>query len=145
MSNDNINNTNEISYKIDNEEQTVSLKSTEKNPIQKDDIEAKNIEIKNNGEEVQVETILKNNTNEKIEGFFIQIDLQNEAGETITTISEESKEVIEKNSEITLNNLVTGINNAMEIKKAEIVQIQKKTTRAEMEETFDEIEDVFEE
>ena len=138
------NNTSNEVNSIDNSDvisQTVNIQSTHENPIEKDGLEAKNIEIVQNSSDLQVNTTLKNNSNEKIEGFFITINLLDENGNIITTLSENCEKTLEANEEYTISNSVVGIENKPSFTKAEITALEKGIFAKNIENAFDEMEE----
>ena len=119
---------------------TTNIQSSEDNPIEMNDIEATNIEIINNYGELQVLTTLKNNSNETINGFFIELALLDENDNTITSIAQNTEETIEPNNELTITNNVTGIDNNVSITNAKIISIEKNTIQDSIENSFNEVE-----
>lgn len=119
---------------------TVNIQSTTENPIEMDDVEASNIKIINNYGELQVSTTLKNNSNETLSGFFIELSLLDENGNTVTNISLNSDESIEPNQELTISNNVAGLEPELNISSAKILSIEKNTIQENIENAFDEME-----
>ncbi len=120
---------------------TTTLKSTPDNPIEKYGIESTNIEIVNNLCELQIVTTLKNNSNELLDGFFIEIVLLDESGNTITTISENSEQKIEAHGEYSLTNYVAGLTIESNVSNAKIVSLRKNTLKNTMDDAFNSIEE----
>ena len=118
----------------------VNIQSTMENPIQMNDIEATNIEVTYNSGELQVSTTLKNNSTETLNGFFIEIALLDENGNTATTIAQNSEETIEPSQEFTIINNVVGFNDQSNIVNAKIVSLEKNTIQNTIENSFEEIE-----
>lgn len=116
-----------------------TIDSTIENPIQKDNIEATHIEIINNGGELQVFTTLKNNSNEPINGLFIEIDLLDETGNTLSKISQNTEIFIDANKEITLENNIVGIEGETNITNAKIVFLEKNTIQNSIENSITQI------
>lgn len=118
----------------------IPLKKSSNNSIKKDDIEVTNIEIINNTNDLQVKTTLKNHTSDKVEGFFIEIDLLDKSGNVVTSIAENSQETIEVNGELTLTNYVVEFADASKVVNAQIVSIEKDNSKT-IEDSFDTIEE----
>lgn len=148
--NNNENNDNEISDEIveniqsNNYEgmpQVITIKSTKENPIEKDNVEVTNIEIIENFGELQVTTTVKNNTNEILNGFFIEIYFLDKDGNEVTSISEDSEEKVEPNEEFSFYNSVTEIPNGKDIINARIGSLEKSSTKNYIENVFDEMDE----
>lgn len=148
--NDNINynelnsSSDELNQKMeeDNYIQTFNIKSTPDNPIKIDDIEATNIEITDDSGKLQIVTTLKNNSNEDCEGFFISIALLDENGNTLTTISKNSSEIIPANGELTLTNSVVGIEKKANFLNAKIETFEKSAIKNNLENVFNTMNDM---
>ena len=123
----------------------MTLKSTSKNPITKNEIEATNIEIKNNFGELQVITTLKNNSSEEINGFFIQIDFLDHNKNIITSISDNSTSKISPNGELTIENTISGLETGSNIVSAQISYFEKSNIQDNIEGTITELEESVEE
>lgn len=121
--------------------QTITLKSTSDNPIQKDNIEASNIEIINTLGDLKIITTLKNNSNEAVEGFFIVIDLLDENGEVVTTIAKNSNDKIEANGEFVLTNYASQPTDKKSIKSAKITSLEKNSMRTTIENSFEQMKE----
>ena len=111
----------------------------------KDDIEATKIILINNFGELELETTLKNNSNEEINGFFIQIDFLDENGNTLTSISNNSQDVIDAKGELIMRNTISGLESDINIKSAKISYFEKNTVQENIENSMTEIEDSVEE
>ena len=120
---------------------TVNIKSTDANPIEMDGIESTNIDIIDNFGELEVTVTLKNNTSETLNGFFIEMDLLDANGNTVSTIAQNSQEKIEPNQELTIMNNVTGLEGEINITNAKIVSIEKNTIQENIENSFNEMEE----
>ena len=145
-SKNNISNHENENSEMENLEDTIkvtNIESTSDNPIKKDGIEATKLIVTANSNEVQVETTLKNNTNELLEGFFIKIALLDKDGNIITTIAKNSTDNIEANDEITIMNNVTECDDAQKIVRAEIKTLEKKAPTKAIESTFNEVEEML--
>ena len=116
---------------------TMIIKSTKEKPIEKDGIEISNMQIVIKTNELNVETTLKNNTNEDLNGFFIHIDLLDENNKRITSITEGSDEILKAHGEIKLYNNVSGLKKNSEIKDIKIVELEKTSIANNMKENFD--------
>lgn len=107
------------------EENKITIKSTKKNKIEKDGIEAEQIGIEILGEQLKIETIVKNNTSETIKGFQIVIDLLDEDGNTLTTISSNETDNLEPKKSVKIDNYADLLENQDKIRSAKIVSIDK--------------------
>ena len=139
------NNTTSIQDEYNPNLPVTTLTSTSENPIKKDDIEATKIILINNFGELELETTLKNNSNEEINGFFIQIDFLDENGNTLTSISNNSQDVIDAKGELIMRNTISGLESDINIKSAKISYFEKNTVQENIENSMTEIEDSVEE
>lgn len=121
--------------------QVITIKSTKENPIEKDNVEVTNIEITDNFGDLQVTTTLKNNSNEFLNGFFIEIDLLDKDGKVVTSISQDSEQKVEANTEFTFTTGVVQLPNAIDIVNARIKTIEKSSTKNLIDESLNEIEE----
>lgn len=119
---------------------TFTIESTKDSPIEKDGIEASSLQIKNNSGDVEIITTLRNNTDENIHGFFIEISLLDKNNNIVTTISENSEETIKANSSYALTNYVSNLNNAGDITSARIETLEKNNIKNMLENNFKGIE-----
>ena len=103
-------------------------------------VEATTIKISNNAGDVKVDTILKNNSDEDIHGFFIEINLLDKDNNIITTLSENSEKTIKAHSEHALTNYITALDNAENITNAQIVTMEKNSIKNMLENRFQDIE-----
>lgn len=104
---------------------TYSLKNIGNHTIEKDEIEVTDMQIHKNESQVEVITKINNNSSEKINGFFIVIELLNSKGDLITSIAKKINEFILPNNSITITNYITGIDNLQHIESAKIKKIEK--------------------
>ena len=132
---------NKYSNNYDGIPQTIIIKSTKENPIEKDNVEVTNIEVIESLGELQVTTTLKNNTNETLNGFFIEIYFLDKDGNEITSISEDSEKKVEPNEEFSFYNTVAEIPNGKDIINARIGSLEKSSTRNYIENAFDEMDE----
>lgn len=116
-----------------------SIQSDESNPIEKDGIEAKSINLTSIGDQLEVKTVVQNNTSELLDGFYIEIDLLSDKGNTLTTITDNSTEKVEAGKSIEVTNYVSGFEFADKIKGAKIVSLEKSSMGAALDETFDDM------
>lgn len=121
------------------EDMTINIKSSNKNPIKLDEIEATNIEILCVANTLQVFTTLRNNSNEKINEFFIEMELLDEKGDRVTILAGKVEE-IEAKSEIVVNNNVAELSNGRKICNAKILSIEKQSVKDTLESSFEELE-----
>lgn len=122
------------------EDMTINIKSSKEHPIKLDEIEATNIEIKCVSNTLQVFTTLKNNSNEKLDDFYIEMELLDEKENKVTTLYGKV-DGIEAQSEIVVNNNVTELSNGREICKAKIVSIEKNSVKDILDSSFEELEE----
>lgn len=120
---------------------TTTFKSTSDNPIEMNGIEATTIKILNNLGELQILTTLKNNSNETLNGFFIEMALLDETGNTITTITENSEQKIEAHDEFSVTNYVAGLTTESNISNVKIVSLEKNTLKDTIEDNFNDMEE----
>ncbi len=152
--NNNENNNEDIDMELSNESvdniqsnnyegtpQVITIKSTKENPIEKDNVEVTNIEITDNFGDLQVTTTLKNNSNEFLNGFFIEIDLLDKDGKVVTSISQDSEQKVEANTEFTFTTQVVQLPNAVDIVNARVKSIEKSSTKNLIDESLNEIEE----
>ena len=104
---------------------TYTITSTENARIEKDEIEAEQIQIFKNDSQVEVITKLKNNSNKTINGYSIDIYVLNKEGKAVTSIVRTSKEKIKANDSIEFTSFITGIDNMETIESAKINSINK--------------------
>lgn len=120
---------NVISDQVNNEEiedkNTFVIKSTKEMPIVKDGLEATKIKVRKVFNDYEITATIKNNTKEKVNGFYIEIFLLDSKGETVTYISENSDSIIEPNKNYILNSSITGLDKEIEISGAKIGTLEK--------------------
>lgn len=117
----------------------VSIKSTESNPIEKNGVEAESIDIEVEGSQLKVTTTIKNNTEEALNGFFIQINLLDNNDNLITTISKSSEEIVEVGATYKAENYVMDLEAKGQISKAQIVEVEKSTIGEALDKTFNDM------
>ncbi len=118
------------------DEYNINIKSTKKNKIEKDGVEVEEIKLQILGDQLQVITFLKNNSSEKLDGYFIELELLDESGKELTTIVKNSNDVIEAGATIELKNYVMGVENPEEIRGAKIKTLEKSSAQKSLEQTF---------
>ena len=118
-------------------EKEYSIESTWINKIEKDGIEVSNMNLHAMGDQLQVTSTLKNNTSEKINGYYIEIDLLDKSGNQMTTIADNSTQEIEAGQSIEIQNSVIGIENADKVANAKIVRLEKNNIGDTMEKNFE--------
>ena len=121
------------------EPETFNIKSTEENPIEKDGIEAESIDFNVIGNDLEVTTTLKNNTKDDLNGYLIEIEFLNDKGETVTTIVDNSPDVIKPKETKTITNYIMELQNPKQITSAKIISLEKSSIGESLEETFDEM------
>ena len=114
-----------------------TIESTSENKIEKDGIEAQSIYIKSYTNELEIKTTLKNNSSEKVEGYMIEIELLDDEGNTMTTISDNSQEVLEAGETKEMLNYVVGLENQDQIRNAKIISLEKNNIEETMEKSFE--------
>ena len=134
------NTTNQTSESTPSSTPTFTIESTKDNPIEMNGIEASSLQIKNNNGDVEIITTLRNNTQENINGFFIEINLLDKDNNIITTISENSKKTIKAYSNHTMTNYISALDNAEDITNAQIVTLEKNSIQNMLENRFKDIE-----
>lgn len=98
----------------------LSIQSTKEHKITKDGIEAENIELIKEPGRIKVVTTIKNNTENVINNFFLEVKLLDDNGKQITSIAKTSTEKIPANQTIQIINYVTGVSNMQSITNAKI-------------------------
>ncbi len=129
----------------EDEEETVleeakEIESTKKNPIEKDGVVAEKLELTRLADQLEVKTTIKNNSNEKLNGYSIDIELIDDDGNTITTIAHNSNKEINPGQGDELLNYVMGIKSLKNITGARIAQLTKSNISDYFEKQFDEME-----
>ncbi len=109
------------------------------NKIEKDGIEAKSIQLKNYGNQLEVKTTFVNNNDETVKGFSFEIELLDNSGKRMTTIAGNYDEPIEKNGEAEVENYVMDLKNMSKIKNAKIVNIELGSSKENIEKAFEEM------
>ena len=104
---------------------TFVIKSTKDSPIVKDGLEATKIKVRKVFNDYEITATIKNNTKEKVNGFYIEIFLLDSKGDTVTYISENSDSIIEPNKNYILNSSITGLDKEIEISGARIGTLEK--------------------
>lgn len=136
-------NTNVIS-KVEEESKDINdyehlITSTRTNPIEKDGIEAKSINIRKLADQLEITTILKNNTSEVVNGYDIEIDLTDDNGNTVTTISDNTRTQIDSGQSIEIKNYVMDLENPERISNAKITYLQKSHAGDLIEQNMDSV------
>lgn len=139
LSNESVDNIPSNNYEGD--PQVITIKSTKENPIEKDKVEVTNIEIIDNFGDLQVTTTLRNNSNEILNGFFIEIDLLDKDGKVVTSISQDSEQKVEANTEFTFSTGVAQLPNAVDIVNAKVKSIEKASTKNLIDDSLNKIEE----
>lgn len=121
------------------EPENFNIKSTEQNPIEKNGIEAESIDFNVIGNDLEVTTTLKNNTKEDLNGYLIEIEFLNDNGETVTTIVDNSPDVIKPKETKTITNYIMELQNPKQITSAKIISLEKSSMGESLEQTFDEM------
>lgn len=119
--------------------ETFSIKNTKENPIEKDGIEAESINFTIIGDQLEVKTILKNTTNEDLNGYMIGIDLLDSKGDVVTSISDNSTDVIKAKQTKEVLNYVMGLEDPKQIVSAKITSLEKETIENTLNQTFNEM------
>lgn len=119
------------------DENNIIIKSTRKNKIEKDGIVAEEIKLQILGDQLEVKTTINNNSREKLDGYLIEIVLLDENKNTVTTISDNSNDVLEAGETKEITNYVMGLENPKAIKGARISTLEKKSTQKTLEDAFD--------
>lgn len=105
------------------------IKSSDANPIEKDNVEIVKVEVLNNYGSLEVSTTLKNNSTESLNGFFIELELLDESGNIITSVATNSEQQVLPNAECTFTSSVVELPNAEKIVNARIANIEKSSTK----------------
>lgn len=131
---------NELENESTNLIQTYTIKSSKDNPIEKDGLEATNIELTYSGGNVDVITTLQNNSENDIQGFFITVDLIDSNNKVITSFSDNSEETIKSHDTLTITNYITELNNFKDIKYASIRYLLKNNFKDSINQNFKDME-----
>ena len=121
------------------EENSINIKSTKEKPIEKDGIEAENIQLNMYGDPLEVKATLKNNTKEALNGYLVEIDLLDAEENVLTTVADSSQDVIEAGKSAEITSYVMGLENQDQIRSARIKEIQKQNVRETLEQQFTEM------
>lgn len=121
------------------EENSINIKSTKEKPIEKDGIEAENIQLNMYGDQLEVKATLKNNTKEALNGYLVEIDLLDAEENVLTTVADSSQDVIEAGKSAEITSYVMGLENQDQIRSARIKEIQKQNVRETLEQQFTEM------
>ena len=124
----------------ENIENIFNINSSERNPIEKNGVEATALTILKSGDQLEVKTTLKNKTEEDINGYFIEIELLDANGNKVTAIASNSKDSIKAGESIEICNYVSGLENQNQIKGARIKELSKLNMQDSIEKTFDDME-----
>lgn len=116
--------------------QKYKIESSKDNPIEKDGLEATNIELTYSNGDVDVITTLQNNSENDIQGFFITINLVDSNNKAITSFSDNSEETIKAHDTLTITNSITELNNFKDIKYASISYLLKNNFKDSVNQTF---------
>ena len=114
--------TEEIKFTYDDKK---VIESTEEKKIELNEIEVTSIDMEKYVDQIKVKVSIKNNSKEKIYGFIIQINLLDENKKVVTTILNNSKEIIEPNKTIEFESFASGIDNIEQIKSVKIKSLEK--------------------
>ncbi len=139
LSNESVDNIQSNNY--EGTSQVITIESTRESPIEKDNIEVTNIEIIDNFGDLQVTTTLKNNSNECLNGFFIEIDLLDKDGKVVTNICQDSEQRVESNTEVTFNTTIVQLDNAVDIVNARVKNVERSSIKNFIDESLKEIEE----
>ncbi len=99
------------------------IKSTTSKPIEKDGVEATQLELYKLDNSLKVITTLKNNTDNEINGFFIQLALLDKNGNVVFPMAVNSGEKIMPGKTLTIENYATIDNKTKVIVDAKIESI----------------------
>lgn len=139
LSNESVDNIQSNNY--EGTSQVITIESTRESPIEKDNIEVTNIEIIDNFGDLQVTTTLKNNSNECLNDFFIEIDLLDKDGKVVTNICQDSEQRVESNTEVTFNTTIVQLDNAVDIVNARVKNVERSSIKNFIDESLKEIEE----
>ena len=121
------------------EEETITIQSTEENKIERDEVEVKNINIKIIGNIVNVSVTLQNNSNETLNGYYIEIELLDSEGNVKAVLTDNSKTTINAGETTVIENSIMDIDNSKEITNARIKELSKNNVMKTFEKTMDEM------
>ncbi len=119
-------------------EEKFNIKSTESNPIKFEEIEAINVDINKDGNNLEVITTLKNNSNSKIEGFMAVIELLDKDGNVVTLFAKNTEDEIQPNGTYKLMNYIPELKSEDKIVNARIKSFNKNI-KANIEENLNNI------
>lgn len=119
--------------------ETFSIKNSSKNVLKKDGIEVESIDFRIIGEELEVKTIIKNNTKEDLNGYMLDIDLLDRKGNVVTSISDNSTDVLKARKTKEILNYVVDLDDPKQIVSAKITSFEKGSAGDTLNQTLDEM------
>ena len=129
---------------LNKEKPDYSIRSTKSNPIQEGNIRVEKIDINQEGKYVDMTVTIKNLTKKDINGFYICVELQDEQGQVVTEIAQNSKETIKAKDKCTFSGSAIVENENIIIKTAKIKELEADTVST-VERFFNEVEDTIDE
>lgn len=120
-----------------NHSEIININDKENSILKSDGFEVVDLKVSNiSDDSLEVKAKVINKSDEVVKGFFIELGLLDEKENLITNIAENSEKDIKQGEEYILEINVVGIENAKNVKKAKIINIDKNFA-SNMEETFD--------
>lgn len=105
------------------------------------EISVEEMKILKQNSEIKVITILKNNSNKDIKGYYISLELLDDKGNRVTTISDNSDETIPANGTLNIINYASISEDMQNITDARVLKIEKNMDD-ELTDAFETIEDL---
>ena len=125
----------------DNRKPDITIYGTEENKIELNGFEVTKIDLfKTTDLLLETKANIVNNTDETVNGFFIEIDLFDKNGKKVTTIAENHEEEIKPGETYVLESAIINEKNSMDIVSAKIISLEKET-KTTLQESFEEVEE----
>lgn len=125
----------------DNRKPDITIHGTEENKIELNGFEVTKIDLfKTTDLLLETKANIVNNTDETVNGFFIEIDLFDKNGKKVTTIAENHEEEIKPGETYVLESAIINEKKSMDIVSAKIISLEKET-KTTLQESFEEVEE----
>ena len=125
----------------DNRKPDITIYGTEENKIELNGFEVTKIDLfKTTDLLLETKANIVNNTDETVNGFFIEIDLFDKNGKKVTTIAENHEEEIKPGETYVLESAIINEKKSMDIVSAKIISLEKET-KTTLQESFEEVEE----
>lgn len=120
-----------------NQSEIININDKENSILKSDGFEVVDLKVSNiSDDSLEVKAKVINKSDQVVKGFFIELGLLDEKENLITNIAENSEKDIKQGEEYILEINAVGIENAKDVKKAKIINIDKNFA-SNMEEIFD--------